>query len=471
MGIQYRCKAFAARLSLQGFRCKAFAASLLIMLACSPAMVRAQGFPDQGFDNGLPAISTDYYASTEGTSVNPLTFSSCIFPTGECDTGPMVFQQSNVWRQSMPAWACFGWMGPCNHWTLILNNEAAYNTENSGPPDASLPRSLPGYGIFGFATLFGNANFPGDTLWRAHMVLNLSSQFPNPDTNQKTPYMAIGAWDGWGSPPGETIGVLNPSTSAGLTTVEFGEREWQFIPTQHWAAGPTQPLVVYAYMTVFADWGTSPKAIQVNLFHWTNPNFDWPGWLPLKWNWPIVESVYHPGAQFAGVEAENIQSLCGFAVPRLQFPGQDVNYSIDLNALFHCANQAGMFDEPLPQTADIPITSVSWATEGTGKDGGIWVDVHSMRMVSSSQALLSPLPQNQLIETADEYGSDTAKIQQRLKLLCNAEPGCTQRAERSMQRDPAVYNQPKATAQQWQMFQKTFGWRVGKLAENANTGH
>jgi hypothetical protein len=51
-----------------------------------------------------------------------------------------------------------------------MNNEDAFSTLNPGPPNASLPRALPGAGIMGFATLFGNDNFPGDTHLRAHLV-------------------------------------------------------------------------------------------------------------------------------------------------------------------------------------------------------------------------------------------------------------------------------------------------------------
>lgn len=225
---------------------------------------------------------------------------------------------------------------------MILNNEEAYQPNalhlygNPGPPDQSLPRSLPGYGIFGFATLYAAANFLGDMLWRAQMVLNVSSQFPNP-TTQKVPYMAIGAFDTWGAP--YPVGVLNPSNGSKLTTVQFGSRLWDFQPTTNWtdysAVGHCNPLLANACLTIFADWGTQPKAIQINLFHWvgesTDPDtahgqtvcpehsyYDMSGWYARQFTWPVHESVYYPGARFAYVDAEDLQNLCGIPVPRLQ---------------------------------------------------------------------------------------------------------------------------------------------------------
>lgn len=211
-------------------------------------------------------------------------------------------------------------------------------------------------------------------------------------------------------------------------------------------------------IVVFADWGTHPKAIELHLFHSGKP-FDYQGSFgATNWNWPIEESVYYPGARFVFINAEDVQTLCGFSVAALQSVGDEINYSIDLDALFHCVDgltgigpggtNVPMFDEPLPQTSDIPITAVSWATEGSGKDGGVWVDVHNMRMVSENQALATPATADEAVAlptpssaSQSEYGAIPAAILDRVNALCDAEAGCASRAYASRQRNPPIHNQ------------------------------
>ena len=417
-------------------------------------------------------VRTEYVFSSEGTSYNPLTISACIFASSaeECQNPPTVYQQSNFWSQNMSA--CWPW-APCNNfWNLILNNENAYTTANSGPPDASLPRSLPGQGIFGFNTIYdnfpGNSD-PGDNMWRAHLVLNMSSQFPNPSTD-RLPYMAFGAWTGRSTPG--LIGVLNPSSGSKLTTIQFGARLWQWIPTTHWPSPEYQDqgLVLGGYVVAFSDWGTYPKAIQINLFHWGWE--DMSGWGKLDWNWPINESTYYPGARFLVVNAEDLQGLCGMNVPQLTYPSADVNYSIDLNALFHCADQYGMFNEPLyeplPATANIPITSVSWATEGSGRDGAVWIDVHDMRMVSANQAAFAATSQPNSAATG--YSPATARIKQRWDALCAAAPGCPERAAAVERHDPEVYDLPGPAAERLKGLHDLLGWNFDLQKNAASDG-
>ncbi|MEP7043420.1 MAG: hypothetical protein ABI843_10175 [Dokdonella sp.] len=132
------------------------------------------GFGDQGFVQ-TPVVRTDLPSPLEGTAAYPLQVSGCHFGQDPCPTLPTVYPQSNFWSQNYPASCVPGFTCPTHWWTVILNNEPNDVVGNSGPPDASLPRSLPGSGIMGFTTLHGNDNFPGDTYWRAHLVLALKT--------------------------------------------------------------------------------------------------------------------------------------------------------------------------------------------------------------------------------------------------------------------------------------------------------
>jgi hypothetical protein len=101
-----------------------------------------------------------------------------------------------------------------------------------------------------------------------------------------------------------------------------------------------------------------------------------------------MDSAYFPGAIFVSSRAEDLRVYCGMSVPSLVLQ-QDVHYSIDLQQLFRCMSDHGLFvdgqgnDESLPTTSNIPITIVNWANEGTGVNGSLWTDVHNMRMTST----------------------------------------------------------------------------------------
>ena len=398
-------------------------ASFALVLAASHA--GATGFPDQGFSSGPPRVRTDYTLSNEGTAANPLTRGACLYPpsgsppyVGPCATGPNVYSQSNYWRQNWPA-SCDVAGANCLYWVLGLNNEDASSTLNPGPPDASLPRAAPGSGIMGFSTLYGNDNFPGDTLWRAHLVLNVSSGFDNPAPGA-TPFLSLGAFAGHGTNP--TIGVLNPSSGSALSVISFGERLWGFTPPVR--RYPTQDSSIASYLWIVTKWGTKPRMIALMLAHDHFKNSSATTVGHNHWNWNIQESVYYPGADIVYIDVEDVVSHCGYSIPRLTTVGQEINYRIDATRLFRC--MSSHFDEPFPTTANIPITGVIWANEATGKDGGIWVDVHQMKMITATGALAAGDDEFRAVGTM-RLGPGTGAIENALEQRCLESPGCFER--------------------------------------------
>lgn len=396
-------------------------AILLLTIFCQCAA--AAGFPDQGFSSGPPRVRTDYAMSNEGTAANPLSRGPiCLF--SPCAAGPNVFSQSNYWRQNWPA-SCDLPGANCNFWVLGLNNEDASSTLNPGPPNASLARSWPGSGIMGFSTLYGNDNFPGDTLWRAHLVLNISSAFANPAPGA-TPFLSLGAWTGRGTMG--NIGVLNPSNGSGLSVVAFGERLWGFTPPVR--RYPTQDSSIASYLWITAQWGTTPKMIALMLAHDHFKNSSSTTVGHANWNWNIRESAYYPGAEIVYIDVEDVAPHCGYGIPRLTTVGQEINYRIDATRLFRCLGHH--FSQPFPTTANIPITAVFWSNEATGKDGAIWVDIHQMKMMSVAQAAASASESESESESAStmesfEFGPGTEAIQLELEQSCLNAPGCAAR--------------------------------------------
>jgi hypothetical protein len=343
------------------------------------------GFADSGFQ--IASIRTVYDDGYEGTSLNPLSLSSpCLWDAstalGGCPTGPTIYSASNWWRQN---WVDYcGALIPCKFWLLQMNNEPAFNNCNPGPPDASLPRSEPGHGIMGFTAIKGS--LVGETFYRAHLVLNLT--YPNPcDGGYGTPFLSIAADRDRGN-AGLTPGALNRSSSTIPNRVKFTARLWDMgLPSCPACTNPNvfvQPGKGYLDFALWAvaEWGGKQRMLFVNLLH---RNVEYTGGKSGdKWefNWPVREDILYPGADLAFFEAEALPALCNYTVPVMSGAlGQEINYTIDLQKLFKCASDQGLFKDPMPTTANLPIKTVGWKNEGKGLSNGIWTSVHGMNMV------------------------------------------------------------------------------------------
>ncbi len=370
---------------------------VLLIAGQTPLAAVTYGFADQGFHQA--SIRTVYDSAYEGTALDPLTLTSpCLWSSSQsivgCPTGPTVYSQSNWWRQNWDN-NC-GAYYPCTYWVLLMNNEPAFNNCNSGPPEASLPRAEPGAGIMGFTAITGSLG--GETFPRAHLVLNL--YHPNPcDSGYGIPFLSLMADRDRGN-GGRTPGALNPSASSIPSKVRFTARLWDMgLPDCPACTGgdfiqPGKGYLDFALWAV-AEWGGKPRMLFVNLIHRNieyftpaeDPNSKQPP-LPgatgrdFEWNWPIAEDTLNPGADLALFEAEALPSLCNYTLPVLSgTPGEEITYTADLQKLFRCASDRGLFRDRMPATADLPIKTVGWKNEGIGQNGAIWTSVHGMEMI------------------------------------------------------------------------------------------
>lgn len=148
-----------------------FGGALLLLAETSAAQ-----FHDQGFVNAV--VRTDYNSQTEGTASNPITYiNPCLFTGAICGNSPTVFSANNSFAQNVSGYP------QSNFWVLDFNNEPSYNyggvtTNNPGPPNQSIARSAPGFGVMGFTAITNS--LPGESFYRAHLVMN--GTFPNPNS-------------------------------------------------------------------------------------------------------------------------------------------------------------------------------------------------------------------------------------------------------------------------------------------------
>ncbi len=92
----------------------------------------------------------------------------------------------------------------------------------------------------------------------------------------------------------------------------------------------------------------------------------------------MQESYFYPGAEFAFIDAEDVQSHCGISVPRLTSVGQEITYNLNLWWLFQCISNLNGWDSPMPSFP--AILGVHWAVEMTGVNGKLWTSVHDMQL-------------------------------------------------------------------------------------------
>lgn len=179
---------------------------------------------------------------------------------------------------------------------------------------------------------------------------------------------------------GTALGFLNGGASSNKR-VQFKARLWDFkLPTAVGAQPPTLAFYVYA----ISNWGNKPRGLFITLAHWNIDNSQSNGTFEAQyeWNWPMQESFYHPGVEWAFVDAEDVAYYCsGYSVPRLTTINQEISYDINLQTLFQCISNWNGWDTPMPSSGAIPIHGVHWSVEMSGTDGWIWPSVHEMKMV------------------------------------------------------------------------------------------
>jgi hypothetical protein len=388
--------------------------SMLALLA--PALAMAQ-FHDQGMIR-TPGVKTEYVNPKLGLGGAPLVIGDCLW--GNCRPERLVYQQSNHWQQNLPCDPCTTPQQPDSYWVVLFNNEPRADPHNPGPPDASLPRAVPGDGLMGFQTLHDAVNSGAQRIWRAHLVQDFIT-FANPVFGG-IPFLGFGEFSNRGN-RNRPIGYLQPSSSARPSVLSFGAHLWEVVPPVP-IQGGTQPATLASYVWAVAEWGTKPKAIFLTLYHYNIQNSVPPNNpSTYHFNWPITQSALYPGDEIVYIDAEDMNYYCGFNLPSLVID-QDVDYQIDLTTLFRCVSQRNLFTEPLPATEDIPVTQVLWANESTGVNGALWTDVHGQKMIAAGASDSgSPAP------AAPDHTKTTADaIRAKLDRQCRTVSGCTSRA-------------------------------------------
>jgi hypothetical protein len=328
---------------------------------------RSWGFWDPGLVDG--AVKSGYLTATKGTAADPLSLPTpCLW----ADDDPLLIANitcastPNVYATNFAFWQNTSWSATTPYWVYAVNNEPAQNLCNPGPPDLSLPRSSPGNGVAGFVVLTDAA--AGENFNRAHLVLNQA--MPGNPCEGGITYMSFGAQANRGNM--NPIVALNPHGAP--STVRFTAKLWAF----------ERNSPSWLRLVMLSSWPDDsgrwvPRQVQLNLFGGGRDGF-----VNVHWNWPVQDDFFpHGGADIAIVDADILSSMCRMYVPLLDTAGQQIIYTIDVDAVFHCVSDHGGFSNPLPTTPNIAVYGVHWAVENArpptvAVPGIIWVSVHGM---------------------------------------------------------------------------------------------
>jgi len=382
------------------YRLYAGTTTQLLLATTTVTTISAYGFSDSRL---MQAKARTEFRNSEipflTPNANSCEYVSPLYPLGNIINPYACDQITNVPFQATNEWAQNGGFSSNTYWVLGMNTE--YNPWifcNAGPPNMSEPN----LGI-NFATGTANGRYgfqmrndPADGFWRAHLFVDnrpLGPQAQCIDGEDLAPWLSIGAHEGFGNTT--PVGVLNPTSPGSPTATRFTANMQYYDSSSTWA-----DFYVYA----LTNWGGKNRGILLRIVHEGSANTGSNNDLDRVWNWPLEESLYYPGNDWAFFDANLVRSTCPNLIqeiPRIRpcdknseahcNAGMDVEYIIDWQALFECASDRNLFQDPLPlNQTNIPIQGIHWAVEnygttGTSAGSSLWMSVHDMRMVPSPQ--------------------------------------------------------------------------------------
>ena len=350
------------------------------MAALMSGAVYGDNFWDQGFKNG--AWRTDFISDLAGTPASPLTYDSdCLFPELQCGTGPLVGEQTSAGTStSLPG---------DRYWVVSINNEPAFENSNDGrmvgvPGQTHpVPQTGPMWTYYPESFTVSVDSEAGEDFPRAHMIVRHLGPTNSHDENGAggIPFVSVGAQANRGN--GVAVGALNNLLRPHNVRFTANLFDWK----------TSDSSIMWAFVYAISEWpDETGKTTQHGVFRtlkhmgegsdYSGPEN--PGH-PFDWNWPIRESFFYPGVDWGFIDSEDLNSgptawHCGFTVPAMTEKLTDYRFNVNLQKLFECASNRGLFRTPMPAIGELPIKGVHWAVEMTGEEAFLWLAVHGMEM-------------------------------------------------------------------------------------------
>lgn len=293
--------------------------------------------------------------------------------TGDTWAGCTQYSGSTAFSQGSPS---------TNYWMVHANDDPSFDQCNDGPPGASHPilnatNSSPDIYKIDMSTPSGSV----PKLGRIQLNLDQKAWFCLQANAYQfsIPFISVGAQNGRGNPG--PVGTISTSGSP-TGTIVFSESVPSFI-TPSCAAGTSSicnTSITGLHLGVYgvASWSGTRRLIFVDLFSTGSVDSSGTGPGEGKWNWPIFDSTFFPGAETVTFTAgSQLSSKCGINIPQISLTGTLQNYKIDFGKLIQCGSTLGMFTQAPPSGA-FALDGVHWFIEGIGTAGNTEIDLKNV---------------------------------------------------------------------------------------------
>lgn len=282
-----------------------------------------------------------------------------------------------------------------NFWVLGANIEPAFDQCKDGPPNLS--HQIQHYGspnkdlfMFGSRSVI-LPNFSNKKVIK--MGLHNSDHDYFCDINQayelgNIPFFSFGAQKNRGNQT--AVGSLASRHSGGLGRLRFKAQVIDYAPFScpqnefTDCPAPSADLAVGSHAGIFilVSWNDTTKGLFLDLFRsgiYENEDYH-PPISSAKWNWPLEDSFYYPGAQFTNFESgQDITNSCGLTISKYEINAiEPQEFDIDISRLYECARDLGYYPD-LPDTG-IEIEGVHWFIETNGPKGELSIEIQDIFM-------------------------------------------------------------------------------------------
>jgi hypothetical protein len=265
------------------------------------------------------------------------------------------------------------------YWVAVANDEPSFDHCNPGPPGLSHPIASAGaspgplYGI----DVVSTAGSPDK---RLRITLNLGNKdFFCDGVNHYVytiPFLSIGAQHGRGN--AGPVGTISRAGSArGTIVYDAGISSLVALGCRTGTESICNAgsLGIHAGIYGIARWGGVPHLLFVDFYGVGVQDYQMgpPG--ESKWNWPVEDSFYYPGAEIVTMVAgTQLSTYCGIDLPRYTTDLARRRYAIDFGKLFACASDLGLVAPAMP-AGDIALDGVHWYIEGVATFGALATEV------------------------------------------------------------------------------------------------
>jgi len=265
------------------------------------------------------------------------------------------------------------------YWVVVANDEPSFDHCNSGPPGLSHPiasaSATPGP-LFGLDALSSG----GTTEKRLRITLALGNKnFYCNDIGAyeyTIPFISVGAQHGRGN-AGPVATISGSGSPRGTIVFDAGISSLVPLGCRNGTGGICNAgsLGVHAGIYGIASWGGVPHLLFVDFYGVGVQDYSMYAPGESKWNWPIEDSFYYPGAEvITFVAGTQLSTYCGIDLPRYTTDLAQHRYAVDFGRLFACANDLGLVSPPLP-AGDIALDGIHWYIEGVATLGALGNDI------------------------------------------------------------------------------------------------